>query len=65
MGHMKRVEQMLRDGSFDKKFMPAYNKAIKNDDVSFLFSGVEVSTEYADAVVSFVDDLRKCDEFKQ
>ena len=59
MGHMKRIEQMVRDGSFDSEFMPAYNKAVDNEQISFVFGGSEIAVEYADVVVSFVEDLRR------
>tara|TARA_Y100000593_G_C4093480_1_gene229667 strand:- start:256 stop:468 length:213 start_codon:yes stop_codon:yes gene_type:complete len=63
MGHMKGIEQMIRDGSFDRDFVPAYNKALNNDLNSFLFGGSVVSTEYASVVVTFVNEWKQSNRF--
>jgi len=54
MGHMKSIEQMVRDGSFDSEFMPSYKKAIDKDQNTFIFAGQRYNIEYERAVVNFV-----------
>ena len=36
----------------------AWNKAIKNDEPTFLYKGVTVSTDYAEHVIEYLESLK-------
>jgi hypothetical protein len=61
MGHMKSIEQMIRDGSFDSEFMPSYQKAIDTNQRTFKFAGQRYGIDYGRAVVNFVIKIKTHD----
>lgn len=57
---------MIDDGSFDNGFLPAYDKALKNDEPVFTYAGSEYAVSYAEIIIDFVDNFRdNVNELKQ
>jgi|TARA_R100000458_G_C8038284_1_gene90753 hypothetical protein len=64
MGHMKWISQIVEDGSFDKGFVPAYEKAYDNNQSSFVWAGSNYDITYASTVIDLVNNLKRTDSIE-
>lgn len=55
---------MIRDGSFDNEFVPAYERALNEGKQTYIHRGSKYSIEYANNVIELVSSFRsnKTDE---
>ena len=58
MGHIKNISQMIEDGSFDRGFVPAYEKAVNESKLTYMYAGFEYTIDYATNIVDLVNGFR-------
>tara|TARA_R110000824_G_scaffold49058_2_gene137976 strand:+ start:3417 stop:3641 length:225 start_codon:yes stop_codon:yes gene_type:complete len=59
MGHIKNISQMIQDGSFDNEFIPAYEKAVNERQLTYIYRGFEYGIDYATNIVDLVTSFRE------
>ena len=59
MGKMKWLSQMIEDGTFDNRFVPAYEKAFNNNKSFFTYAGSTYTVRQARAMISIAATVQR------